>query len=120
MPRSALHACAVPGCGALLEVGGGARCPQHAVPNWRAVHRDTPPRIRGTHLQRLRRQLFDRYPLCVVCEQQGRVSVAVIRDHVVPLGEGGTETEDNTQALCQSCSDAKTREEAKRGMDRTR
>jgi 5-methylcytosine-specific restriction protein A len=90
------------------------------VPNWRAVHRDTPPRIRGTHLQRLRRQLFERQPLCVVCEADGRVTIATIRDHVVPLGEGGTDTDSNTQALCQSCSDRKTREEAKRGMQRAK
>lgn len=45
----------------------------------------------------------------------GRDSVAVIRDHVVPLAEGGPDVRENTQPLCQACSDAKTAREAKRG-----
>jgi 5-methylcytosine-specific restriction protein A len=71
-------------------------------------------------LQRLRRQLFERQPLCVLCEAQGRVSIAAIRDHVTPLSEGGTDTEANTQAVCRSCSDAKTQQEAKRGRQRAK
>jgi 5-methylcytosine-specific restriction protein A len=48
------------------------------------------------------------------------VEVATVRDHVVPLAEGGLDAEVNTQALCQTCSDAKTQDEARRGMQRSR
>ena len=120
MPSRALHSCAVPGCGALLHAGEGGRCPAHAVPTWRPVDRVIPERIRGTHLQRLRRQLFERQPLCVLCDRAGHTTIATIRDHVIPLTEGGLDVESNTQALCQSCSDRKTADEAKRGMARTR
>jgi 5-methylcytosine-specific restriction protein A len=66
----------------------------------------------------MRRALFAEHPLCVVCERQGRVTVATIRDHIVPLAEGGTDAPTNIQALCQMCSDAKTAQEAKRGGGR--
>jgi 5-methylcytosine-specific restriction protein A len=48
------------------------------------------------------------------------VQVATIRDHIVPLAEGGLDAESNIQALCQACSDAKTETEARRGMSRSR
>jgi 5-methylcytosine-specific restriction protein A len=74
--------------------------------------------MRGRALQRARARLFDESPLCVQCQADGRVSVAVIRDHIVPLAEGGTDDRANVQALCQACSDLKTQREAKRGMRR--
>ena len=75
-------------------------------------------RIRGRRLQRFRQQLFARQPLCVACEQAGRVTLAIVRDHIVPLAEGGTDDPSNTQALCQACSDRKTQAEAARGTRR--
>ena len=39
------------------------------------------------------RELFDRTPLCVNCgSKAGRVTVATIRDHIVPLTQGGDES----------------------------
>ena len=46
--------------------------------------------------------------------------MATIRDHIVPLAEGGRDTDDNTQALCEACSDTKTAAESQRGMRRAR
>jgi 5-methylcytosine-specific restriction protein A len=77
-------------------------------------------RLTGRALQRARAELFEREPLCRKCRERGRVAVAVIRDHIIPLGEGGTEDDSNIQPLCQTCSDAKTAEEAKRGAARSR
>jgi 5-methylcytosine-specific restriction protein A len=62
----------------------------------------------------MRRALFDAQPLCVVCARDGRVTAATIRDHLVPLAEGGTDAPTNIQALCQACSDAKTASESRR------
>jgi 5-methylcytosine-specific restriction protein A len=76
------------------------------------------PRTRGRRLQRLRKRLFDQHPLCVLCEAQGRATTATIRDHVIPLAEGGRDDETNVQALCRECSDAKTGEDSKRGRAR--
>jgi 5-methylcytosine-specific restriction protein A len=104
--------CPVPKCGRF-------HCTKHPTPAaWRSrtgqVHR-----IRGRELQRRRAQLFARQPWCVVCLGEGRHTRATVRDHRVPLSEGGTEAESNIQALCPDCSDAKTQREAQRGVRRS-
>jgi 5-methylcytosine-specific restriction protein A len=120
MPMAPLHPCAEPRCPALVP-SGTARCAAHAVPSWRGQG-PTPHRVRGRQLQRLREQLFDEQPLCVLCLQEGRTTVATIRDHIVPLAEGSVEskTNDGCQALCRSCSDVKTAAESARGRARNR
>lgn len=85
---------------------------------WEQTH--TAKRITGTTLQNLRKALFAREPLCRECAKTHRTTVATIRDHIIPLAEGGTDDESNIQPLCQTCSDAKTAEEAKRGLHRSR
>lgn len=105
----ALRCCARPGCPILVPSG---YCEAHARTPWAQAYPVT--RTRGRALQRLRADLFDRYPLCVLCLQQGRHRPSVIRDHIVPLFEGGQDTETNVQALCQECSDAKTIRESTR------
>jgi 5-methylcytosine-specific restriction protein A len=70
--------------------------------------------VRGRRLQAVRAQLFRAHPFCVQC----RIAVATIRDHVIPLAEGGVDDDSNVQALCQMCSDAKTAAEARRGQTR--
>jgi 5-methylcytosine-specific restriction protein A len=75
----------------------------------------TPKRISGTTLQNLRKALFEQEPLCRECVRHDRVRAATIRDHIIPIAEGGTEDPSNIQPLCQTCSDEKTRQEASRG-----
>jgi 5-methylcytosine-specific restriction protein A len=93
---------------------GQAGCVQHRRPAW--GHAQPVARVRGRRLQRLRHQLFRGQPFCARCH----VEVATVRDHVVPLAEGGLDAESNVQALCQTCSDAKTKDESRRGMQRSR
>jgi hypothetical protein len=61
-------------------------------------------------------------PLCAgpdsECQREGRVTPATIRDHRVPLAEGGLDNEENSQALCEDCHDAKSEREVKRGVYR--
>jgi 5-methylcytosine-specific restriction protein A len=75
-------------------------------------------RVRGRKLQRLRRELFDKEPRCRLCRKAGLLSLATIRDHIIPLAEGGTEDPANIQPICQRCSDTKTSAEARRGRIR--
>jgi 5-methylcytosine-specific restriction protein A len=106
--------CNAPGCPTLTAHG---RCPAHQGKSggrWHSQHAAPPARVTGRKLQRLRDDLFARQPFCQVC----RVRVADVRDHIVPLAEGGTDTEDNVQAACQECSDLKTQAEARRGRER--
>lgn len=65
-------------------------------------------RITGTTLQNIRRKHFAARPLCVMCEAEGRVTVATELDHIVALTNGGTDTQDNRQGLCSDCHDIKT------------
>lgn len=95
---------------------GRIDCQQHRRTSWR--HAVPTLRIRGRRLQRLRNQLFSREPLCVQCLQEGRTTIAMIRDHIIPLAEGGRDDETNEQPICEKCHDSKTAQEAKRGLSR--
>jgi 5-methylcytosine-specific restriction enzyme A len=48
------------------------------------------------------------------------VEVATIRDHIVPLAEGGTDDDLNSQPLCAACHRRKTERESARGAARQR
>lgn len=118
MPTAPLRLCQFPRCPTL--VASGTLCPAHRVsrPAW---HRATPlpvPRLRGRALQRRRARLFATQPLCVLCLAAGRVVRATIRDHIVPLAEGGADVEANTQALCEACNQTKAQAESRRGRAR--
>jgi 5-methylcytosine-specific restriction enzyme A len=120
-PARRLQPCAWRGGRCPVLVPSGC-CPQHGGET-KPWHTNTPPlRIRGRSLQRLRRQLFQRFPLCVLCAAKGITRVATIRDHVIPLAEGGADSRSNAgcQAICGECSDTKTRAESRRGQARSR
>lgn len=63
----------------------------------------------------MRRELFNAQPLCVLCEREGRVTLATVRDHIINLADGGQDVRSNTQPLCAECHAIKTAEESKRG-----
>jgi len=105
--------CRVPKCGRV-------NCTQHPSVPWRPRTQVAVPRVRGRALQQRRARLFARSPYCVHCIARGiYFTRATIRDHVIPLAEGGADDETNEQALCGPCSDAKTNEEAQRGVRRS-
>lgn len=121
--------CPHPGCPSL-------NCQLHAVPAWR-TRRDVTgqlnsradrsrdvtgqvKRVRGRELQRRRKALFARNPWCVLCLEEGKHTRATIRDHLLPLAEGGTEDERNIQGICDDHNQEKTRRESERGVRRSR
>jgi 5-methylcytosine-specific restriction protein A len=112
MPVRPFRVCTYAGCNTLTN-NKEARCDNHPYEPWSKTA-DT-KRISGSRLQKLRKELFARSPLCVDCAKIGRVSVATQRDHITPLSAGGKDIESNVQALCQSCHDAKTELESKQG-----
>jgi 5-methylcytosine-specific restriction protein A len=57
---------------------------------------------------------------CQPCQLDGRVTLAVEVDHIVPQAEGGDDGESNLQAICGDCHEVKTRAEAARGVSRSR
>lgn len=112
MPARAQAICKYPGCGSLIP-GASQYCASHeharARGPWSA--HSAKRTILGPALQEARRQLFRRNPLCVECEKAGRVRLAVIRDHIIPLSQGGPDIESNTQGLCKECHDLKSETE---------
>lgn len=91
-------------------------CPVHLKSaQWRSQSQEY-TRVRGRRLQRMREELFLDEPFCRAC----KVKVAEIRDHIIPLAEGGTDERENTQPLCLTCSDEKTEKESARGRARSR
>jgi 5-methylcytosine-specific restriction protein A len=69
-------------------------------------------RMRGRAAVNRRARWLQDHPLCAHCEAAGRVTAATVPDHVVPLWNGGADTEANLQSLCSPCHDAKTAGEA--------
>lgn len=116
MPSAPPKPCSHPGCGVLVRDGTG-RCAKHPRKDW-AKKVDAPKRITGRRLQAMRAELFAANPLCVQCAELGLTKLATQRDHRVPLAEGGTDTPDNTQGLCDDCHAAKSLAEAIRGRRR--
>jgi 5-methylcytosine-specific restriction protein A len=100
-------------CSTLVH-DGGMRCPAHQRKVW-SKYADAPQRITGRRLQKMRESLFAREPLCRLCMQQGHTTLATIRDHIVPLAEGGTDDDENIQPICADCDDVKSKAERLRG-----
>ncbi len=119
MPSFPSRPCTYAGCGRLVN-DGTSRCEQHPHKAWARTATPAPQRPSGRANQRLRRELFEREPLCVECKRRGRVSLATQRDHIVPLAEGGQDVAENVQGLCNECHMAKTLTESMRGQRRAR
>lgn len=90
----------------------GLGCRGHHPRRWGL--NNTGGRIGGSKAQALRAKLLKRNPWCAQCLKSNRWVLAAIRDHIIPLAEGGTEEPSNTQALCVTCHNAKSQAEAQR------
>ena len=69
-------------------------------------------RIRGRAGVKLRQARLARTShLCEMCWAKGITRQATVVDHRLALAHGGLDVDENTQNLCDSCHDAKTRKE---------
>lgn len=121
MPLAPMRPCSVHGCRNVTRTG---RCKQHggASPahRWDTDRDSHAGRLSGRRLQAARLALFRVEPLCRPCSAAGRVTVATIRDHIVPLAEGGTDAPSNLQPICAECHAVKVVEESRRAKARQR
>lgn len=70
-------------------------------------------RLRGRAAVDRRAKWLSLHPLCVECEEQGRVTAGQVVDHIFPLWKGGRDDyETNGQTLCNEHHDAKSLIEA--------
>lgn len=122
MPQAAQLICRHPGCGARIP-GKERYCSSHALAHeqstpWSKHH--TKRVVKNAALSRARKALFEREPLCAQCKREGRVSLAEERDHIIPLSQGGPDTESNTQGLCKPCHARKSEAEKRAGAQAAR
>jgi 5-methylcytosine-specific restriction protein A len=71
-------------------------------------------RTRGTTWQRIRERILARDKglcQCDVCKASGRVLPAQEVDHIRPLHQGGTDADDNLQAINAECHKRKSEAE---------
>jgi 5-methylcytosine-specific restriction protein A len=73
------------------------------------------PRRRGEWADKRRLRLLRENPLCVECLKVGKAVQARELDHIVPLCDGGPDSEENLQGLCHNCHVAKSLRE--RGVE---
>lgn len=68
-------------------------------------------RLRGRAAVERRRRWLAMHPLCARCTAKGFIREATVPDHIVALANGGTDTWDNLQSLCDECHREKTNED---------
>ena len=117
MPQRPLKPCSAPACSALVR--GKRYCDKHAhLAEQGKRHHDrqrgsSAKRGYGYQWQKARARFLQSHPLCVKCQEKGRVTAATDVDHIVP--HRGDMTlfwdESNWQALCHSHHSEKTASE---------
>lgn len=114
MPYAAPRPCPYPGCGVL--VGGGGYCPPHKKAKQRLVEANresSTARGYGRPWQKARAGYLRKNPLCIQCQELGKMTAATDVDHIEPHRGDKTLFWDsaNWQALCHPCHSAKTARE---------
>lgn len=75
-------------------------------------HPSPTPRLRGRAGQKQRdRRLQRTNYLCEDCQAIGRITLATIVDHIIPLSKGGPDTDENTRNLCDEHDAKRTAEQ---------
>lgn len=122
MPNAPARPCRVPLCRHVVT--STLPCPVHGAPQtmrWSTDRRQDVKRLRGRANQERRLRVFARDPLCYVCQQAGRVTLATIAEHIEPLAEAGVDDTTNLSGvgmagICEACHREKTQRESQRGQ----
>ena len=108
MPRKPKHPCSFPGCPELTD---GTYCEAHRAQMSGEYNKYKRDPETGRRYDRRWRKIRDEYaakhPFCEECFKNKRLTKTQIVHHIKPLAEGGTNTEDNFEALCWSCHNKK-------------
>ena len=69
----------------------------------------TDPFYQSKQWKEFRANYLVQHPLCVICEDKGKLTTATVLDHRQPRSQGGADFELwNLQGLCKSCNALKT------------
>lgn len=109
MPVAPPKPCTKPGCKEYAVKRG--RCDVHQPEPW-VKRNPSSGSYGGRKWQRIRDRIMKRDSyLCQPCLQQGRVTTAKEVDHILNKARGGTDSDDNLQAICMHCHREKTHQE---------
>lgn len=123
MPRRAGSTCSRPGCPGIVREGVCSACGprrKQSDAEHDARRGTSAQRGYGRRWQRLRLMFLRANPLCVMCQEEGRVTAATDVDHILAKRDGGGDDWENLQALCHSCHSRKTAREIRRAERRGR
>jgi 5-methylcytosine-specific restriction enzyme A len=86
---------------------------------WQHDRRSRHERGYGASWVKIRARILTRdHYLCQPCLAKNRPTPATEVDHVTPKAKGGTDDDDNLQAICHDCHKAKTEVEAAEAQGR--
>lgn len=89
-----------------MALPGSAYCQEHTPAR---APKDTDRFYLSITWRHFRAWYLSKHPLCEQCEKEGRITPAVMVDHIVEIKDGGALTsESNAQALCWKCHGVKT------------
>ncbi len=113
IPKAAPKACRHFGCKALAVAG--AYCDSHKPKASSRFHGSAGLRKTGRKGVKDRDRIRARdCGLCQQCLANGKVVKGSQVDHIIALCDGGQDSDDNKQLLCDDCHTAKSRDEARR------
>ncbi|MHB1652355.1 MAG: HNH endonuclease [Desulfitobacteriaceae bacterium] len=110
MPFKPKRPCSYPGCPRLTE---GRFCEMHqqeSEKKYNLKRGSAASRGYDSRWRMVRERHLREHPLCVLCEQEGKLTPATVVDHIKPH-KGNKELfwdESNWQSLCKACHDSKT------------
>lgn len=91
-----------------MVVSGSSCCREHQPAR---ASKEADPFYLSVAWRRFRAWYLGRHPLCEACEREGRLTPAVMVDHVKELKDGGARlAEENAKSLCWKCHGIKTAE----------
>lgn len=117
MPKAAPRPCTFPGCRAYAAKDG--RCDQHKhQAGWqRSKTESASQRGYGHRWRKIRDRIMARdRSLCQTCLRLGIFTRATEVDHIACKALGGSDSDDNLEAICRTCHKRKTQQEAKYGQ----
>jgi len=89
-----------------LAIPGSSYCQEHQPAR---APKETDPFYLSVRWRRFRDWYIGKHPLCEQCEREGRLTRAVMVDHVIEIKDGGALTsEENALAMCWKCHGVKT------------
>ena len=106
MPSKPMKICLYPGCPNLTT---STYCEEHTRSNNREYNRQRLERDPdfykryGRRWHEIRDLYISKHPLCERCLEAGHLVPAEEVHHVLPLADGGDNSDENLMSLCKSC-----------------